>query len=134
MTTTDPHTRALCAWCQASNPGGSSACGTCGAPLEGAVEQTVSGWRASPKIKDPTAIRFGTGSGLAVEGDIVPSVELALDPLDGVMFHHHRLLWKEHHLPLTAFRTGGSMITLMGEMSRVMLSASGPGRMAVSHG
>ena len=64
----------------------------------------------------------------------MPSVELALDPSDGVMFHHNRLLWKEHHLPLTAIRTGASVISLMGELSRVMLSASGPGRLAVSHG
>ena len=134
MTTSDPHVRVLCPWCQASTGAGTTACPTCGAPLDGAPLQTVAGWRASPKIKDHTAIRFGTGSGLAVEGDIVPSVELSLDPNDGMMFHHHRLLWKEHHLPLTATRTGGSMMTLMGEMSRVMLSASGPGRLAVSHG
>ena len=134
MTATDPYTRAACQWCQTSNDAGAGSCAACGAPLDGAPLHTVSGWRASPKIKDHTAIRFGTGSGLAVEGDIVPSVELALDPSDGVMFHHHRLLWKEHHLPLTAIRTGASVISLMGELSRVMLSASGPGRLAVSHG
>jgi len=76
--------RIECQWCHAQSPVGSSACQSCGAPLDGTDLVTDSGWREAPRLRDMTEIAFGQGSRCQVDGEIVPVAEINLSPSDGV--------------------------------------------------
>jgi uncharacterized protein (AIM24 family) len=120
-----------CQWCRGQNPPGTASCGTCGAPLDEKNVVSDSGWREAPRLTDMTQFRFGN-SGVQVEGDLVPTVELNLAPGDSVFFEHQVMLWKDEATVLTAMGTGGGLKRSLAGMPFVLSSASGPGRVAVS--
>jgi uncharacterized protein (AIM24 family) len=124
--------RIACQWCGSQSPTGSRTCVACGAPLDVRNLVTDSGWREAPRLRDLTEIRFGQGSMIQVEGEIVPVADIALQPQDAVFFEHRALLWKEERVPLSTMPTSGGMARLFGGMPFVVTIATGPGRIAFS--
>jgi uncharacterized protein (AIM24 family) len=124
--------RIECQWCHAQSPAGSSACQSCGAPLDVTDLVTDSGWREAPRLRDMTEIGFGQGSRCQVDGEIVPVAEINLSPSDGVYFEHHVMLWKDATTPVSVMPTQGGMKRAFGGMPYVVTVASGPGRVAFS--
>ena len=125
--------RIQCQWCGAQTTVGATTCVACGAPLDVRDLVTDSGWREAPRLRDLTEIRFGQGSLVQVEGEIVPVADITLQPQDAVVFEHHALLWKDDHVPLSVLPTsGGGMGRVFGGMPFVVTVATGPGRIAFS--
>jgi len=124
--------RLACQWCGAQTTVDQTTCGACGAPLDVRNLVTDSGWREAPRLRDLTEIRFGQGSIVQVEGEIVPVADIALHPMDGVFFEHHALLWKEEQVPLSVLPSAGGAARLLGGMPLVVTVARGPGRIAFS--
>ncbi len=118
----------VCSWCQSQNPGGTTSCDVCGAPLDDAVKVSDGGWREAPRLHDMAEFSFGTST-CQVEGDVVPVAELKLGQGDSIYFEHHVLLWKDEAVPITVMNTPGRSL---GGMPSVVTVASGPGRVAVS--
>jgi uncharacterized protein (AIM24 family) len=125
--------RAICKWCKSPNDVATGTCTSCGAPLEGAELVSDSGWREAPRLKDLTEIRFGLGSMIQVEGEIVPVADVTLAQGDAVFFEHHALLWKDEQVPLAVAPVGGSAVgRMLGGMPIILSMAAGPGRIAFS--
>jgi uncharacterized protein (AIM24 family) len=122
----------VCQWCTAQADTSATTCPSCGAPLDVANLVSESGWREAPRLRDMTEIAFGQGSVLQIEGEIVPVVDIALTPADGVFFEHRALLWKEEQVPLSTLPTQGGLGRLFGGMPFVVTVATGPGRVAFS--
>jgi uncharacterized protein (AIM24 family) len=121
--------RIACEWCgaQSTNP---TQCGACGAPLDVKNMVSESGWREAPRLRDMAELRF-SNSVVQVEGEIVPVVEAALAPGDGVYFEHHAMLWKQDSVPLSLVPLQGPKRSIFG-MPHLVTLAQGPGRIAFS--
>jgi uncharacterized protein (AIM24 family) len=124
--------RLQCRWCKSANDEGQPSCSTCGAPLNAAQKISDSGWREAPRLRDLTEIKFGEGSMIQVDGEIVPVADITLNAGDSVFFEHHALLWKDDNVPLHAQSTGGGIRKMLGGMPFVLTVATGPGRIAFS--
>lgn len=123
--------RLQCKWCGSQNAVGTTACQTCGAPLDVTTLVTDSGWREAPRLRDLTEIHFGNST-CQVEGEIVPVAECSLAAGDAIYFEHHTLLWKDAQVPLSVMPLGGGLKRIIGGMPFVVSLASGPGRIAFS--
>jgi len=124
--------RIQCEWCGSQNQATATACWACGAPLDVRNLVSESGWREAPRIKDMTEIRFGNGSTVQVEGEIVPVAEMNLVQGDAVFFEHHVLLWKEDRVPITVMPLQGGMKRAFAGMPFIVSLVHGVGRVAFS--
>jgi uncharacterized protein (AIM24 family) len=123
--------RIQCQWCQGLNPSSSTACITCGAPLDVKNLVSDSGWREAPRIKDMTEIQFGVST-CQVEGEIVPVAEINLGQGDSIYFEHHVMLWKDENVPLGVLPLSGGVRRALAGMPFIISVANGPGRVAFS--
>jgi uncharacterized protein (AIM24 family) len=121
--------RIACEWCGTQNTEPTQ-CAACGAPLDVKNLVSESGWREAPRLRDMAEFRFG-GSTCQVEGEIVPVVDVALAPGDGIYFEHHAMLWKDDAVPLSLLPLQGPKRSLFG-MPHLVTVAQGPGRIAFS--
>jgi uncharacterized protein (AIM24 family) len=126
-----PIERIVCQWCQSMNEKTSTACHTCGAPLDIRNLVSESGWREAPRIKDMTEIHFGNST-CQVEGEIVPVAEIRLMGGDAVYFEHHVMLWKDPAVNMTVMQMPGGMKRALAGMPFLVSIASGTGRIAFS--
>ncbi len=126
-----PIERIVCQWCQSMNEKTSTACHTCGAPLDIRDLVSESGWREAPRIKDMTEIHFGNST-CQVEGEIVPVAEIRLAGSDAVYFEHHVMLWKDPGGAMTVMPMPGGMKRALAGMPFLVSIASGNGRIAFS--
>jgi uncharacterized protein (AIM24 family) len=126
---TDLGQRLACGWCHAQSSTGVVACDRCGAPLDVRDVVSDSGWRQAPRLRDLTAISFGSST-VQLDGDTVPVAEVHLDGDDSVFFEHHVMLWKDDEVPMSVMSTPGGAKRLLGDVPFVLSVAHGPGRLA----
>jgi uncharacterized protein (AIM24 family) len=98
------------------------------------VTATVSdsGWVEQPPVKDMARIQFGQ-SKCQIEGTIVPTADFGLGPDDWVYFSHHVLLWADTQVQMQAMPMAAGWNRVYAGMPLVMMSATGPGHLALSH-
>jgi uncharacterized protein (AIM24 family) len=120
-----------CVFCGTQSEGSGRSCPGCGAPLDVTLKVNNSGWVQLPPITDMARIQIGQSS-VQIEGTLVPSADFALGPGEGVYFGHHELLWKDPELQLTMMGLRGGWKRAMAGMDVHMLTATGPGHVAIS--
>ena len=120
-----------CPYCQTPGDGGGLSCPGCGAPVDIQLKQTPSGWIELPPAVDMARIQCGRSS-LQIEGTLVPVAEFTLAPGDGLYFPHHELLWKEPTVGLSRMGLRGAWKRVLAGLPIHMLTAAGPGRIALS--
>lgn len=121
-----------CPYCRLPSSGAEGACPHCGAPVDITKRVTRSGWTELPPIADMARIQFGQST-CQIEGALVPAAELRLAAGDGVYFTHNMLLWQEPEVQVQAMNLGGSWTRHRAGLPLLMLTATGPGRIALSH-
>jgi uncharacterized protein (AIM24 family) len=126
-----PLQRLVCAWCQTQCPVDAVTCLACGAPLDVKNLVSDSGWRAAPRLKDMTEIRFGSSS-CQVEGELVPVAEITLGEQDKIYFEHHVMLWKDESIVMGVMPLQGGVKRALAGMPFIVSMASGRGRIAFS--
>jgi uncharacterized protein (AIM24 family) len=127
----DPLTRIACTWCGGQSAPGATSCISCGAPLDVKNVVSDSGWRAAPRLRDMTELRFGSST-CQVEGEIVPVAEITLGGRDAIFFEHHVLLWKDDAVAMGILPLQGGIKRALAGMPFVVSIASGQGRVAFS--
>jgi uncharacterized protein (AIM24 family) len=127
----DPIQRIVCTWCAAQSPTAAATCIACGAPLDVKNVVSDSGWRAAPRLRDMTELRFGNST-CQVEGEIVPVAEITLGGGDSIFFEHHVMLWKDQNVALGVMPLQGGVKRALAGMPFVVSTASGRGRIAFS--
>jgi uncharacterized protein (AIM24 family) len=123
--------RIACSWCGSQSPTDATTCLACGAPLDVKNLVSDSGWRAAPRLRDMTELRFGSST-CQVEGEIVPVAEITLGPRDSIFFEHHVMLWKDQNVALGVMALQGGIKRALAGMPFVVSIASGQGRIAFS--
>jgi uncharacterized protein (AIM24 family) len=126
-----PLQRLACTWCQAQSPPDATTCIACGAPLDVQNVVSDSGWRAAPRLRDMTEIRFGHST-CQVEGEIVPVAEITLGEKDAIFFEHHVMLWKDPDVVMGVMPLQGGVKRALAGMPFIVSIASGNGRIAFS--
>ena len=121
-----PLQRLVCAWCQTQCPVDAVTCLACGAPLDVKNLVSDSGWRAAPRLKDMTEIRFGNSS-CQVEGELVPVAEITLGEKDTIYFEHHVMLWKDESVVMGVMPLQGGVKRALAGMPFIVSMASGQG-------
>ena len=127
----DPLQRIACTWCGGQSPPGATTCTACGAPLDVKNVVSDSGWRAAPRLRDMTELRFGSST-CQVEGEIVPVAEITLGGKDAIFFEHHVMLWKDENVAMGVMPLQGGVKRALAGMPFVVSIASGQGRVAFS--
>jgi uncharacterized protein (AIM24 family) len=121
-----------CPYCKQTSAGTEASCPTCGAPVNIQLRTTASGWTELPPIVDMARIQFGQSS-CQVEGRLVPVAEMKLAEHDGVYFTHDMYLWQEPGVHVDALPLSKPWTRHRAGIPLVMLQATGPGRIALSH-
>ena len=127
----EPLQRIVCSWCKTQCPPNTATCIACGAPLDIQNLVSDSGWRAAPRLRDMTELRFGNST-CQVEGEIVPVAEITLGSHDSVFFEHHVMLWKDSQVALGVMPLQGGMKRALAGLPFVVSIATGQGRIAFS--
>ena len=127
----EPLQRIVCSWCGAQCPPTAVTCVACGAPLDVKNVVSDSGWRAAPRLRDMTELRFGNST-CQVEGEIVPVAEITLGANDSIFFEHHVMLWKDPQVALGVMPLQGGMKRALAGLPFVVSIATGQGRIAFS--
>jgi uncharacterized protein (AIM24 family) len=76
-------------------------------------------------------IRFNRST-CQISGKYVPVAEMKLDPADSVYFSHHVLLHTEPTVQLEMMRMAGGWNRMLAGMPLLMMTARGPGHIAIS--
>jgi uncharacterized protein (AIM24 family) len=92
---------------------------------------TKSGWAEQPPIRDMARIRFNRST-CQISGKYVPVAEMKLDPSDSIYFSHHVLLHTEPTVQLEMMRMAGGWNRMLAGMPLIMMTARGPGHIAIS--
>ncbi|HTW06515.1 MAG TPA: AIM24 family protein [Acidimicrobiales bacterium] len=127
-----PTTTYTCPYCRQTSAGAAMSCPFCGAPVNVQLRTTASGWTELPPIADMARIQFGQ-SQCQVVGRLTPVAEMNLAPGDGVYFTHDMLLWQDATTLLDTLPFARPWNRTRAGMPLVMMSATGPGRVAFSH-
>jgi uncharacterized protein (AIM24 family) len=132
MTTTGAQTY-TCPYCRLPSDASGSSCPNCGAPVDVTAAVSTSGWQEQPPIKDMARIQFGQSS-CQIEGTYVPSADfkLAGQTGDWIYFSHHHVLWTEPTVQMQPMSMAGGWNRMRAGLPLVMLTASGPGHIALS--
>jgi uncharacterized protein (AIM24 family) len=131
-TATQSSTSYTCPYCRQTSAGAGRSCPNCGAPVNIELRTTASGWTELPSIADMARIQFGQ-SHCQIEGRLVPIAEMNLAAGDGIYFTHDVLLWQEPAIQLDNMPFTKPWNRNRSGMPLVMLTATGPGRLAFSH-
>jgi uncharacterized protein (AIM24 family) len=129
--TTPPAASYTCPYCRIPSEGGDRTCPHCGAPVDVRERVSDSGWAEQPPIRDMARIRFSRST-CQISGKYVPVAEMALHQDDSVYFSHHVLLHTEPSVRLETMRMGNAWNRVLAGMPLIMLTASGPGHIAIS--
>lgn len=124
--------RIVCSWCHAQNEPDATTCARCGAPLDVSNVVSDSGWRQAPRLVDLAEFSFGGGSRCQVTGSLVPVADVSLAAGDGIFFEAKTMLWKDEQLAIASMKVGGGLSRMLGGMPYVVITATGPGRIAFS--
>ncbi len=120
-----------CPYCRLASDGSGTTCPHCGAPTDVRARVTKSGWAEQPPIRDMARIRFNRST-CQISGKYVPVAEMNLDPEDSVYFSHHVLLHTEPSVQLDMMRMAGGWNRMLAGMPLIMMTARGPGHVAIS--
>jgi uncharacterized protein (AIM24 family) len=121
-----------CPYCRQPSDGGADSCPNCGAPIDIALRTTSGGWIELPGIADMTRIQAGHSS-VEIEGQVAPVADWNLAAGEGVFFPHHKLLWQDASVQLSAMPMSKPFTRLRAGLPLVMAQATGPGHVAFSH-
>jgi uncharacterized protein (AIM24 family) len=121
-----------CPYCRQPSDGGADSCPICGAPVDIALRTTSGGWLELPGIADMTRIQAGHSS-VEIEGEVAPVADWNLGPGDTVYFPHHKLLWQDAAVTLSAMPMSKPFTRMRAGLPMVMAQATGPGHVAFSH-
>jgi hypothetical protein len=84
----------LCRYCrQASDPGQAVSCPWCGAPIDGRLKVSESGWMEQPTIPSMTRLSCGKIN-CQITGSYVPAAEFALPADEWIYFSSQVLLMR----------------------------------------
>ena len=88
---------------------------------------------ATPKLH-PDNVKDGQGPHLTyrIEGNLVPTLHLALDGQMGIFFEHHVILWKQPAVDVSLMKLAGSFKRAVAGLNIFMTKADGPGEIAFS--
>ena len=121
-----------CPYCRQPSDGGAASCPVCGAPVDIALRTTSGGWLELPGIADMTRIQAGHSS-IEIEGEVAPVADWNLGAGDTVYFPHHKLLWQDAAVTLSAMPMSKPFSRMRAGLPMVMAQATGPGHVAFSH-
>ena len=134
MSQTSPvETNYQCEYCRQSSfvVADQLTCVRCGAPITLQRLASKSGWITLPGAADLARIQFGHSTA-QISGSAVPVCDINLADGEGIVFFHSELLWSSG-VHLESVRTNTNMTSrLLGGVPRLMLSATGPGNIALS--
>ena len=133
MTTTDTTEGSTytCPYCRTTSVLSGTSCTQCGAAVDVRAAVSASGWVKQPPVKDMATIRFGQ-SRAQISGTYVPVTELNLAAGESIYFSHHSLLHVDTTVKLANMPMKGGWSRLMGGMPLFMVTATGPGHVALS--
>jgi uncharacterized protein (AIM24 family) len=120
-----------CPYCRIPSEGGGPTCPHCGAPVDVRERVSKSGWAEQPPIRDMARIRFNRST-CQISGKYVPVAEMKLDQEDSVYFSHHVLLHCDTSVQLDMMRMAGGWNRMLSGMPLIMMTAKGPGYIALS--
>jgi uncharacterized protein (AIM24 family) len=85
-------------------------------------------------ILHPISIPDGKGPGLAyrIEGQIVPTLHIAMNGSMPIMFEHHVILWKNPNIDINIMKLAGAFKRVIAGMPILMTQAEGVGELAFS--
>ena len=123
-----------CPYCRRTGTlGPRGECLSCGAHAR--VQEIVSdsGWEELPGAEDMAHIQIGRSS-VQIAGDYVPIAEFTLVDGDAIWFPHHKLTYAEERVQLAKHADGNGFLNRVraGTLTTTLLSARGPGRIALS--
>lgn len=121
-----------CPYCRQPSDGTADSCPVCGAPVDIALRTTSGGWIELPGIADLTRIQAGRSS-VEIEGEVAPVADWNLAAGDTVFFPHHKLLWQDAGVTLSAMPMSKPFTRMRAGLPLVMAQATGPGHAAFSH-
>jgi uncharacterized protein (AIM24 family) len=121
-----------CPYCRQPSDGAADSCPVCGAPVNIALRTTSGGWIELPGIADLTRVQAGRSS-VEIEGEVAPVADWNLAAGDTVYFPHHKLLWQDAGVTLSAMPMSRPFTRLRAGLPMVMAQATGPGHVAFSH-
>ena len=137
MTTADTSTY-TCRYCRLPSDASGSSCPNCGAPVDVTAAVSASGWQEQPPVRDMARIQFGRST-CQIEGTSVPSADFKLagpagaaESGDWIYFSHHHVLWTEPTVQMQPMSMAGGWNRMRAGLPLVMLTASGPGHIALS--
>jgi len=122
-----------CPYCrQTGTLGPRAECRFCGAPARLQEISSDSGWEELPGAEDMAHIQIGHSS-VQIAGDYVPIAEFTLVDGDAIWFPHHKLTFTEERVHLAKHADGNGFLNrARAGMTMALLSATGPGRIALS--
>ncbi|WP_375386959.1 AIM24 family protein [uncultured Amnibacterium sp.] len=123
-----------CPYCRRTGAlGPRGECRSCGAHARLQEIVSDSGWEELPGAEDLAHIQIGRSS-VQVAGDSVPIAEFTLVDGDAIWFPHHKLTYAEEQVQLAKHADGNGFLNRVraGTVTTTLLSARGPGRIALS--
>jgi uncharacterized protein (AIM24 family) len=120
-----------CRYCRLPSDASGISCPNCGAPTDIREVKSKSGWEQQPPIADMTRIQFGQ-SYVQIEGTQVPVADFDLRGPESLYFSHHVMLWVDNSARIGNMPMKGGWSRIMGGLPLVMLTANGPGHVALS--
>jgi len=67
-----------------------------------------------------------------IEGELVPSLTVEVNPNQGILFEHHVMLWKNTNLSIGTASMKGGVKRMLAGLPLILLQASGEGQIAFS--
>lgn len=85
-------------------------------------------------VLHPTTVHDGPGPGVTfrIEGELVPTLHLALDGTQEVFFEHHVILWKQPQIEVTIRKMKNAFKRALGGLPIFLTEARGQGEIAFS--
>ena len=128
-TATDTYT---CPYCRQPSDGGRQLPELRGAGRRRACAPPPAAGPSCPAIADMTRIQAGHSS-VQIEGSVAPVADWNLAAGETVYFPHHKLLWQEPSVQLSAMPMCKPWTRMRAGLPLVMAQATGPGHIAFSH-
>lgn len=123
-----------CPYCrQTGTLGPRGECQSCGAHARVQDIVSDSGWEELPGAEDLAHIQIGRSS-VQIAGNFVPIAEFDLVDGDAIWFPHHKLTYAEERVRLGKHADGNGFLNRVraGTVTTTLLTATGPGRIALS--
>jgi uncharacterized protein (AIM24 family) len=121
-----------CPYCRMASDTVDLTCPHCGAPVDVREHVSDSGWGEQPAIRDMARIHFSRST-CQISGKYVPVADFGLHEDDWVYFSHHVLLYMSPSVRTDTMPMAGGWNRMLAGIPLVMMRASGPGHIAISH-